>query len=155
MPLFYQHGAPVGVTIIRQVHMWSTSTVVWAWRQTCVKCGMVSETSTLMFAKIIGTFGCKNRNTPKWSSTTDNSIIWGGIGSLGSPFYICGGNITLISISTWSDRERIIRLCESFCKEVYVWKFGDKSIIGAFYQQLCDVACGSTTLLQATDPLDW
>ena len=32
----------------------------------------------------------KNRNTRNWSSMGDNTITaWGGIGVLGSPFYIC------------------------------------------------------------------
>ena len=32
----------------------------------------------------------KNSNTSKWSSMADSAITRGGIGVLGSPFYICG-----------------------------------------------------------------
>ena len=59
-------------------------------------CGLSVETSHVKDrGRILFVFSStcvvgKNLNTPIGAPWADNTITWGGIGVLGSPFYICG-----------------------------------------------------------------
>ena len=56
-----------------------------------MKCCMVrKDPGCILFVCVSTCPVGKTPNTPSWSSMADDAITRGGIGFLGSPFYICG-----------------------------------------------------------------
>ena len=94
------------ISVICQVRMYSNLSVKInpVKRRTGRKdCGRV------LFAFVSGCVVGKTPNTPNWGSMADNAITWGGIGVLGSSFYICRTHPSQLNLAAQRQEHHSLR----------------------------------------------
>ena len=95
----------IKIIVVRQVRKLIAYSAGWVWKQSHAKsCATREDREHICFALAFACVVGKNPKNPKLRTMADDAIARGDIGSLVSPFYICGyeEKKTLFYRSTWS-----------------------------------------------------
>ena len=93
-----------------QITVISSGAYVLRFERECKHAWNAERRAKIVDACLVG----KNPNTPNWSSMADDATTRGGIGVLGSSFYMCGVNTPALLLITWTWNRKASKISVPF-----------------------------------------